>query len=140
MTYKIEFVGGIKDGVSMEQNHYPSSRFLVPMIDAGGGLYYAHYVLKRYYKPGVDGGYRYVYQHSRDSHILYSSAEISSVREWIAEYNANPGGADVLDAGEFAEILGDALDKIEMLLEVIRQMGERIDKLVEEDGATKPRL
>jgi hypothetical protein len=131
MKYKIEFVGGIKDGVSMEQNHYPLPRFNVPMI-GGGGLYYAHYVLKRYYKPGVDGGYRYVYQHSRDSRVLYSSAEISTVREWIAEYNADPGGADVLDAGEFAEILGDALDKIVMLLEVIREMGERIDKLVEE--------
>ena len=131
MKYKIEFVGGIKDGVSMEQNHYPLPRFNVPMIGAGG-LYYAHYVLKRYYKPGVDGGYRYVYQHSRDSRVLYSSAEISTVREWIAEYNANPGGADVLDAGEFVELLVEALDKIEMLLGEIRQMGERIDKLVEE--------
>ena len=131
MKYKIEFVGGIKDGASMEQNHYPSSRFLVPMMDAGGGLYYAHYVLKRYYKP-LDGGYRYVYQHSRDSRVLYSSAEISTVREWIAEYNADPGGADVLDAGEFVELLVEALDKIEMLLGEIRQMGERIDKLVEE--------
>ena len=131
MTYKIEFVGGVKDGVSMEQDRYPSRRFLVPMMDAGGGLYNAHYVLKRYYKP-LDGGYKYVYQHSRDSHILYSSAGIAMARELIAEYNENPGGANVLDAGEFAEILGDALDKIEMLLKVIRDMGERIDKLVEE--------
>jgi hypothetical protein len=131
MTYKIEFVGGIKDGASMEQNHYPLPRLNVPMI-GGGGLYYAHYVLKRYYKPGVDGGYRYVYQHSRDSHILYSSAGIAMARELIAEYNENPGGANILDVGEFAGLLGEALDKIEMLLKVIRDMGERIDKLVEE--------
>jgi hypothetical protein len=98
----------------------------------GGGLYYAHYVLKRYYKPGVDGGYRYVYQHSAIRAFFISSAEISTVREWIAEYNAKPGGANVLDAGEFVELLVEALDKIEMLLGEIRQMGERIDKLVEE--------
>jgi len=129
MTYKIEFVGGIKDGVSMEQDRYPSRRFIVPMMD-GGGLSHAIYVLKRYYKP-LDGGYRYVYQHSRDSHILYSSEEIAIERGWIAEYNENPGGANVLDAGEFAELLGEALDKIEMLVKVIREMGERIDSLVE---------
>jgi len=130
MTYKIEFVGGVKGGVSMEQNHYPWQRFIVPMID-GGRLCNAIYVLKRYYKP-LDGDYKYVYQHSRDSHILYSSEEIAIEREWIAEYNENPGGANVLDAGEFAELLGEALDKIEMLLGVIREMGDRIDKLVEE--------
>jgi len=131
MKYKIEFVGGIKDGASMEQNHYPSSRFLVPMMDAGGGLSLAVYVLKRYYNP-LDGGYRYVYQHSRDSHILYSSEEIAIEREWIAEYNENPGGANVLDSGDFSGLLGEALDKIEMLLKVIREMGKRIDRLVEE--------
>ena len=130
MTYKIEFVGGIKDGESMEQERYPRHRFIVPMMD-GGRLCNAVYVLKRYYKP-LDGGYRYVYQHSRDSHILYSSEEIAIEREWIAEYNENPGGANVLDSGEFAGLLGEALDKIEMLLKVIRDMGERIDKLVEE--------
>jgi hypothetical protein len=30
MKYKIEFVGGIKDGASMEQDHYPPPRFNVP--------------------------------------------------------------------------------------------------------------
>jgi len=130
MTYKIEFVGGVKDGVSMEQDHYPRHRFIVPMMN-GGELSHAIYVLKRYYKP-LDGSYRYVYQHSRDSHILYSSAGIAMARELIAEYNENPGGANILDVGEFAGLLGEALDKIEMLLKVIRDMGERIDKLVEE--------
>jgi hypothetical protein len=135
MTYKIEFVGGIKDGVSMEQDHYPRQRFIVPMI-GGGELSYAHYVLKRYYKP-LDGGYRYVYQHSRDSHILYSSERIIALRERIAlyeleEYNKNPSSDNISAGEEFAELLGKALDKIEMLLEVIRDMGERIDTLVEE--------
>ncbi len=130
MTYKIEFVGGIKDGVSMEQDRYPSRRFIVPMID-DSILSHAVYVLKRYYKP-LDGDYKYVYQHSRDTHILYSSLEIAIEREWIAEYNENPDGTNVLDAGDFSGLLGEALDKIEMLLEVIREMGERIDKLVEE--------
>ncbi len=130
MTYKIEFVGGIKDGESMEQDHYPRQRFIVPMM-TGGKLSHAIYVLKRYYKP-LDGDYKYVYQHSRDSRILYSSLEIAIEREWIAEYNENPDGTNVLDAGEFVELLVEALDKIEMLLGEIRQMGERIDKLVEE--------